>query len=170
MSTDNPGNFFLPHDFGEEEDKNGADCKPIKMHGKALYKKAINLLNITQTICDLLPEEEFEEVTKGLMLHNAMIIPAKIRGAMAVDSVYSIVMENAVIIKVNVCELAAQLWACNEIHGIEQQYIDVLKEEIEVFRALFIQWVNAFNKDSDLPDEWHLFNDPNSFPAKDEEE
>ena len=170
MSIENPGNFFLPHDFNFEEERDGLDCKPIKIYGKALYNKAIILLNLTQTICDLLPEDEFEEVTKGLMLHNALVIPAKIRAAMCVDSVYCSVMENAVIIKVNVCELQAQLWACNEIHGIDQQYTNVLKEEISNFRALFIQWVSAFDKNSDHPDEWHLFNDPNSFPAKDEED
>lgn len=167
MSIENPGNFFLPHDFSDEEERDGPDSKPVKLYGKALYSKAIALLNITQTICDLLPDEEFEEMTKSLMLHNAMIIPAKIRAAMSVDSVYSIVMEHAVIIKVNACELTAQLWACNEIHGIEHQYTEVLKEEIAQFRSIFVEWVTAFNKESDLPDEWHLFNDPNSFPAND---
>ncbi len=167
MSTDNPGNFFGQHDF-EEDDKNGESWKPVKINGKALYKKAIDILNLTQTICDLLPDDEFEEMTKGLMLQNAMIIPAKIRGAIAINDVYSLLMETAVIIKVNICELKAQLWACDEIHGIEKKYLEVLREEIEIFRGIFIQWISCFDKVNDLPDEWHLFNDPNSFPADDE--
>ncbi|MFZ4771410.1 MAG: hypothetical protein ACOYLO_14600, partial [Ferruginibacter sp.] len=99
MSTDNPGNFFRSEDFDNNEDDGAENWKPLKVNGRALYKKAIDILNITQTICDLMPDEEYEEMTKGLMLSNAMIIPAKIHAAMAVDNVYSMMMENAVIIK-----------------------------------------------------------------------
>jgi hypothetical protein len=168
MSSDNPGNFFRAGDFEDDDNENSDNWKPVKIYGKALYKKAIDILNVTQTICDLMPDEEYEEMTKGLMLSNALIISAKIRAAMAVDDVYSLVMENAVIIKVNVCELKAQLWACNEIHGIEKKYIEVLKEEIDHFKKIFIQWVTTFDKENDLPDEWFLFNDPTSFPDDDE--
>lgn len=168
MSTDNPGNFFRSEDFDNNEEDGVENWKPIKMNGRALYKKAIDILNITQTICDLMPDEEYEEMTKGLMLSNAMIIPAKIHGAMAVDNVYSMMMENAVIIKVNICELKAQLWACDEIHGIEKKYTEVLKEEIKIFKALFIDWVGSFENENDLPDDWHLFNDPDSFSGDDE--
>lgn len=163
MDTDNPGNFFLPDDFEETGGLEEDNAKPVKVFGKELYKKAIHILHLTQTICDLLAEEEYEEMTKGLMLQNALVIPAKIRGAMAVDDVYSIVMENAVIIKVNICELKAQLWACDEIHGVEKKYLEVLREEIANFKTLFIQWVTSFDKENDLPDEWYLFNDPGSF-------
>jgi hypothetical protein len=164
MDTDNPGNFFLPDDFEDADGLNEGHLKPVKIYGKQLYKKAIQILHLTQTICDLMAEEEYEEMTKGLMLQNAMVIPAKIRGAMAVDDVYSIVMENAVIIKVNVCELKAQLWACDEIHGVEKKYLEVLREEIAVFKTIFIQWVTSFDKENDLPDDWYLFNDPANFP------
>ena len=100
-------------------------------------------------------------------MENAIKIPAKIKGAMAMD-VYSLMMENAVIIKVNILELKAQLWACKELHGIEAQHLDVLKNEITAFQEIFIRWVSSFDKTNDLPDEWHLFNDPSSFPADDE--
>ncbi|MFZ4768829.1 MAG: hypothetical protein ACOYLO_01525, partial [Ferruginibacter sp.] len=49
------------------------------------------------------------------------------------------------------------------IHGIEKKYTEVLKEEIKIFKMLFIDWVGSFEKEKDLPDDWHLFNDPNSF-------
>ncbi len=164
MSIDNPGNFFAPGDLDGQEDSES--WKPIKVAGKALYKKSVDILNITQTICDLMPDEEYEEMTKALMLENAMIISSKVRSSMAIDHVYSLVMENAVIVKVNVCELKAQLWACDEIHGIEQKYITVLREEIEEFKQLFISWVNTFDKSHDYPDEWQLFNNPGDFPSE----
>ena len=54
------------------------------------------------------------------------------------------------------------------ITWVEQTYIDVLRNEIEAFRKIFIDWVAAMDKETDLPDEWHLFNDPANFPEDDE--
>ncbi|MBI1780189.1 MAG: hypothetical protein HYR66_02315 [Sphingobacteriales bacterium] len=163
---DNPGNFLNADDFRDDDNENEG-WKPIKIHGKELFRKSIDILNTTQTICDLLSEDD-NEVTGRLMMENASIIPAKIKGAMAVDHVYIIVMENAVIIKVNICQLKAQLWACKEIHGVEEKYTEVLKKEIEAFKEIFIKWVSCFDKTNDLPDDWHLFNNPADFPPDDE--
>lgn len=169
MSDDNLGNFFDAENFNDAGDEsNGESWKPVKVYGNELFKKAIDILNLAETICDLLPEDDHAEITKRLMLENAMTVPTKIKGALAVDEVYSIVMESAVIIKVNICQLKAQLWACGALHNIEEKYLDVLKVEIEKFRKIFIQWVGSFDKENDLPDEWHLFNDPGTFPADDE--
>ena len=160
---DNLGNFFNAGDFDDDEE-NAESWKPIKVNGNALFKKAIDILNLTESLCDVLPDDDHAVATKRLMQENAMIIPSKIKGAMAVDEIYCLVMESAVIIKVNVTELKAQLWACSALHGVEEKYTDVLRNEIEAFKKIFIQWVTSFNKENDLPDEWHLFNDPSSFP------
>ncbi len=164
MSIDNPGNFFNAGDFdGDEEDR----LKPVNLYGQELFEKSIDILNITRTIGDLLPDDDDLPSTKNLMMENAMKVPAKIKGALAID-VYSLMMENAVIIKVNIMELKAQLWACEELHGIEEQYLDVLKNEISAFKEIFIRWISSFDKTNDLPDDWHLFNDPSTFTQDDE--
>ena len=164
-STDNPGGFMRQHEWDDENHENF--WKPIKVAGRALYEKAVDILNLSITICDLLEDAEDGKLTQQLIMENAYRIPAKIRGAMAVDEVYSLVMENAVIIKVNISELKAQLWACEELNGIEKQYIDVLKDEIAIFKTLFVTWVKCFDKSNDLPDDWWLFNDPETFPGDD---
>lgn len=162
MLMDNPGRFLNADDF--DDDDNDDKSQPIYIYGQRLFKKAIDIVNITTTICDLLPEEPGERTgTASMMLDNAYRIPAKIKGAMALD-VYSLMMENAVVIKVNVVELKTQLWACSALHGVEKKYTEILEKEIAAFKALFIQWVKAFDKTNDLPDDWHLFNDPSSFP------
>ncbi|MEO5891032.1 MAG: hypothetical protein ABIQ31_12305 [Ferruginibacter sp.] len=168
MNDDNLGNFLDAGSFDEEEDDNSENWKPARIHGRALFKKSIDILNLTETICDVLPDDDHAEVTRRLMLENATIVPAKIKGAMGMDGVYCILMENAVIIKVNICQLKAQLWACSALHEIEDKYLDVVKTEIDEFKKIFIQWVGSFDKENDLPDEWHLFNDPTSFPDDDE--
>ncbi|MEI9955234.1 MAG: hypothetical protein WDM90_02770 [Ferruginibacter sp.] len=169
MSDENIGGFFNYHDMEDDDDDEKAESwKPIKTHGNALYRKSIDILNLARTICDMLPEDEDEIIsTKSLIMQNAYLIPAKIKGAMGMEY-YLLMIENAVIIKVNACQLREQLWACNHLHGIERKYTDVLRNEIEEFRKIFISWVTSFDKENDLPDEWHLFNDPSTFPEDDE--
>jgi hypothetical protein len=168
MSDENIGRFFSYDGMHEDDDEKGESWKPVKQHGKALYKKSIDILNLAQTVCDMLPEDDdHADSTKSLMMQNAYLVPAKIAGAAGMEY-YSLVMENAVIIKVNICQLREQLWACVTLHDIEQQYIDVIRNEIEAFRKIFIDWITAFDKTHDLPDEWHLFNDPSTFPDEDE--
>jgi hypothetical protein len=165
MSIDNPGRFFNAEDF---DDDNEDKLKPVNIYGQELFKKAIDILNVTTTITDILPDEENDKIsTAGMMLENAYRIPAKIKGAMGME-VYSLMMENAVIIKVNAMELKTMLWTCEHIHGIERKYTDILRREIDAFKVLFIQWVKAFDKHNDLPDDWYLFNDPSTFPEDDE--
>ena len=116
----------------------------------------------------MLPEDdEHAESTKHMIMQNAYLMPAKIKGAIAMEY-YSLMIENAVIVKVNAVELKTALWACSTMHGIEQQYVDVLRNEIEEFRKIFINWIGAFDKENDLPDEWYLFNDPSTFSDDDE--
>jgi hypothetical protein len=154
MSTDNPGNFF--GDMSFQEDGNEDSWKPVNIHGKALFKKSIDILNLSQIICDLLEAEEGGEETGRLIIENAMVVSAKIRGAIGADHIYSLAMENAVIIKVNICELKAQLWACEKIHAIDEKYIAVLKVEIETFKQLFIEWVSCFDKKNMACIPWFL--------------
>lgn len=84
-----------------------------------MFKKAIAILNLTESLCDVLPDDDHAIVTKRLMQENAMIIPSKIKGVMAVDEIFCTVVEST-IIKVNITELKAQLWACNAFNGVEE--------------------------------------------------
>lgn len=172
MSDDNLGGFYEAENFndGSGEEGNSENWKPVKVHGNLLFKKSIDILNITKTICDVMPDDEHAEITKRLMLENAMVVSVKIKGTLVEDEIYSIIMESAVLIKVNICELKAQLWACNAIHEVDEKYLDVLNDEIEAFKKIFIKWIGSFEKENDLPDEWHLFNDPASFPEDDDDE
>ena len=166
MSDENIGRFINNHD--EDDDGKSESWKPIAKYGKELYRKSIDILNLAQTMCDMLPEDDdHADSTKHLIMQNAYLIPAKIKGAVAMEY-YSLMIENAVIVKVNAVELKTALWACNTLHGIEQKYVDVIRNEIEAFQKIFINWISSFDKANDLPDEWHLFNDPSTFPDDDE--
>ena len=100
MSKDNIGNFHDPGDFEDDDEEKDEAWKPENIFGKELFSKSIEILNHTETICSMLPEEEggVADFTHRLMMENASIIPAKIKGAMGMD-IYCLMMENAVIIK-----------------------------------------------------------------------
>jgi hypothetical protein len=86
------------------------------------------------------------------MMEDAMMIAAKISGAEAVD-LYDIKMENATIIR----KCARELF---EEDIKDKEYIELLPNEIEEFRLLFIDWVASFDQWNYIIDRWELFNPP----------
>jgi hypothetical protein len=131
-----------------------------------LYNKAREIYKLSRTVTDLFPDDEHAEYTKGTMIGNATIIPVKIMSAQR--SFYSMQMENAVIIKMNMVELRNTLWMCLAENWCDESYVNMMRAEIEEFRLLFVQWVKSFDKGNDYADEWYLFNDPDSFPNDDQ--
>jgi hypothetical protein len=102
----------------------------------------------------------FGEHYKGMMMEDIMIINAKLRGAEAGD-LYSIRMENAVIIKTHAVSLLTATSGLKMIGLSTNKYLQLLRDEIEEFRKLFLDWINSFDKTNDIPDGWGLFYDPN---------
>ena len=94
------------------------------------------------------------------MMEDVMIINAKLRGAEGGD-LYSIRMENAVIIKVHAMSLLTATSGLKMMGLSNNKYLQLLRDEIEEFRKLFVEWVNTFDKTNDIPDGWGLFFDPN---------
>ncbi|MES2778715.1 MAG: hypothetical protein V4651_02355 [Bacteroidota bacterium] len=112
---------------------------------------------------DELDEEDvksFGEHYKSIMMEDVMIINAKLRGAEGGD-LYSIRMENAVIIKVHAMSLLTATSGLKMMGLSNNKYLQLLRDEIEEFRKLFLEWINSFDKTNDIPDGWGLFYDPN---------
>jgi hypothetical protein len=102
----------------------------------------------------------FGEHYRSIMMEDVMIISAKLRGAEAVD-LYSIRMENAVIIKTHAVSLLTATSGLKMMGLSNNKYLQLLRDEIEAFRKLFVDWINSFDKTNDIPDGWGLFFDPN---------
>ncbi|MGC4129818.1 MAG: hypothetical protein QM564_09775, partial [Bergeyella sp.] len=94
---------------------------------------------------------------------NAMIIPAKIAGAQHVK-LYDIKMENAAIIRKAARELMVSYHGLDMFGFKEIHYYKMVRELIEEFRFLFIEWVKTFNPKHYIVDEWGLFNPPGITP------
>ena len=129
-----------------------------KLNAMPIYQKAMEILDVTESIVDLLDKEDpMSEMHRQLMMEDAMIIGPKLAGAHAMDD-YILKMENAVIIKIHVRSLLTHT-ASLKIEGlVDIQYLQLLRNEIEAFRLLFLEWIAKFEIDTTKdPDGWGLF-------------
>ncbi|MET0945186.1 MAG: hypothetical protein ABWY22_07245 [Flavobacterium sp.] len=131
-------------------------------HRMPIFQKAEQILKLTEGLIYIVPSEnEFlQETTVRFMLENAMIIPAKIAGAEGGD-LYDLRMENAAIIRKAARELYVYAGSLRYEEGItDNDYIDLLRNTIDQFRFLFIDWVASFDVWNYIKDSWGLFNPP----------
>jgi hypothetical protein len=127
-----------------------------------LYAKAMHIMKLTTGLVQIIPEdnEYLQETVARFMMEDCMIIPAKIAGAEAVD-LYDLKMENATIIRKSARDLYVQAGSLRFEESItDTEYIELLRNEIDEFRLLFIDWVGAFDPWNYIKDNWGLFNPP----------
>ena len=127
-----------------------------------LYQKAEQILKITMGLVEIVPNEnEFlQETTVRFMMENAFLIPAKIAGATGVG-LYDLKMENATLIRKAARELYVQAGSFRFEECIkDQDYIELLRQTIDEFRLLFVDWVEGFDVWDYVKDNWGLFNPP----------
>lgn len=129
-----------------------------------IFKKAEEIFEVVHQIGQLIPEDdEHLQYVKANMLGDAMMISAKIAGAEGGD-IYDLRMENAAIIR----KAARDLMVTNhslEMFGFEEvEYFNIVRDLIEEFRLLFIEWVAGFDKWNYIIDRWGLFNPPGVGP------
>lgn len=142
--------------FDPLEAQRGMEAENRRIEALPILKKANEILEITQAIVGTIDEEDDILMMSEQMMANAMMLPTKVVGAEGAD-LYTLRMENAVIIKIHARELLTQT---NYLHSEElsnPDYIRLLRDEIENFRVLFVEWINSFDKSNDVPDDWGLF-------------
>jgi len=130
---------------------------PIYIKGRELAELAFKLADVIDD------ENEDLTVTKEFMRSDAMIIPANIARAEGAG-IYDVRMESAAIIRKAAMELRLHCHALREFGFKEPEYIDLIREEVEEFRELFIDWVAGFDPWEYHIDRWGLFNPPGVDP------
>lgn len=94
------------------------------------------------------------------MMENALLLPAKIAGVQGID-LYDLKMENATLIRKAARELCVQAGSLRFDETImDKDYIELLRNTIEEFRLLYIDWVENFDPWNYIKDDWGLFNPP----------
>lgn len=129
-----------------------------------IFKKGQEIFEVVHQICDLIPEDnDHLQFIKGQMLTDAAMLTVKIAGAEG-GGLYDIRMESAAIIR----KAARDLMVTNhslEMFGFKEvEYFDIVRDLIEEYRLLFIDWIAGFDKWNYYIDRWGLFNPPGVGP------
>ena len=132
-----------------------------KLNQVKIYQKARELFDMIQAFDATIPEEnDYLKTISKLMMENTMIILAKIAGAEGVKF-YDIRMQNAAIIRQAGMDLYVQIGSLRfEEEFSQNEYIEMIRTEIDAFRELFKDWIHRFDTKSYIQDEWGLFNPP----------
>lgn len=104
--------------------------------------------------------KSFGEHYKSMMLEDVIMINSKLRHAES-TYLYSIKMENAVFIKSHALSLLTATSGLKMMSLSNKNYLQLLRDGINEFRLLFVEWINSFDKTIDILDGWGLFFDPN---------
>ena len=127
-----------------------------RVHNMPLMKKADEILHLTEAIIATINEADDVLLIREQMMSNALMLIPKIAGAEG-GNLYTLRMENAVIIKIHARELLAQTALVKAEKLANPTDLQILRNTIEEFRVLFVEWVQGFDKSNDIPDEWGLF-------------
>jgi hypothetical protein len=143
-------------EMSAEEFKKLNDERRNRLENLPVYKKSKEILELTRNIVGAMDEKLDELEMRAFMMENAYILTPKIAGAFESGS-YVLSMENAVIIKRAARELQAQTSLAKEMKLIEPHYLQLLRDEIEAFRLLFVEWIKTFESYERYNDGWGIF-------------
>lgn len=129
-----------------------------------IFQKGKEILDVVTRIGDLIPEDDDHlQFVKAQMISDAAQLTVKIAGAEG-GQLYDIRMEAAAIIRKAARDLMIQNHSL-EMFGFEHvEYYQIVRDLIEEYRLLFIDWVNSFDQTDYIIDRWGLFNPPGVGP------
>ena len=129
-----------------------------------IYRKGKEIFDMVNKITGLIPEnKEYLLDIKGQMLCDAALLSVKVAGAEAAG-LYDLKMENAAIIRKAAHDLMVQNHSLDAFGFEYVEYHQIVRDLIEEYRLLFIQWVAGFDKWDYIIDRWGLFNPPGVGP------
>jgi hypothetical protein len=137
----------------EDDDSIRPEQLPIFQKGKEIYY-------LTTQIVALIPEEDEMLMSfKQFMLEDAAQLSVKVAGAEGAD-LYDLRMEAAALIRKAGRDMLAHCSGL-ELFGFEEtHYLHLIREAIEEYRLLFVEWVSGFDPWNYTVDRWGLFNPP----------
>lgn len=136
------------------------DDEPANLEQMPLFLQGQEIYALTAEIADLIPEDdEMMGPYKDFMLEDASLLSVKVAGAENCD-LYDMRMENAALIRKAARDLLVHCRTLEMFDFKETQYLDLIREAIEEYRLLFIDWVKGFDPWNYIIDRWGLFNPP----------
>lgn len=143
--------------FEDEEEEIDVKNLPIYKKGKEIYK-------VVHQIADLIPDDNEQLLDiKMWMLSDAAQLTVKVAGAHS-GSLYDMKMEAATIIRKAAHDLILHQHSLKMLGFKNSEYFEIIRELIEEYRLLFVDWVASFDKWDYIIDKWGLFNPPGVNP------
>ncbi len=164
MAEEDENNFWDDLDDEEDDEEDGEfdingdgdDFESLDKHEKLpVFKKAMQIAELTRVLVDTFDKKKDVFHLHEQMMENAYVLGAKIAGAEGGD-IFSLRMENAVLIKISARELLSSTSLCKQQKLCDQDYLQLLRNEIDEFRKLFIEWVASFDRTNDIGDDWGI--------------
>ena len=145
--------------FEDEEDYEEKNFKNLP-----LFHKGEEIMDVVRHIAGLIPEDnEHLQYIKGFMLLDAAQLTVKIAGAEGGD-LYDLRMEAAAIIRKAARDLVVTSHSLEEFGFKEMEYFQIVRDLVEEYRLLYIDWVASFDQWNYFIDRWGLFNPPGVGP------
>jgi hypothetical protein len=120
-----------------------------------IFKKSEELFELAEIIADSLKEDEKKEHLKSEIFLQAALIQVKISGAEG-GGLYSLRMQNAVLIKLAAMDLMNAVSFAAMVKINEKDYVQLMRDKIEEFRIVFVEWIRGFDKSYDILDNWAI--------------
>jgi hypothetical protein len=147
-----------PDDLNEDDEGCDPEKEQRRVEALPIYQKAEEIRDLTRRIIDSIDDEEVKMIHSNIMLEDSLVLSVKIAGAEAVDD-YVIKMENATLIKIHARSLQTQSASLIFEGTLPEEYLLLLRKEINAFRILFKEWVKSFDSATKEGDGWGLFVD-----------
>jgi hypothetical protein len=136
----------------------------IKTEKLPIYRKGKEIFDMVIKITDLIAENnEYLMEVKSCMLSDAAQLTVKVAGAEAAG-LYDLKMESAAIIRKAARDLIVQNHSLDAFGFEYVEYYQIVRDLIEEYRLLFIDWVAGFDRWDYIIDRWGLFNPPGVGP------
>jgi hypothetical protein len=142
---------YHDHEDGEEQRRHLKE--KLRIDQLPIMVKAREIFEITYALIEAIDEEEDILRLRERMMEAACVLGPKIASAEAGD-LYTLRMENAVLIKLNARDLQAQNSLLMSERLVDESYTLLLRQTIQEFRSLFVEWVASFDKTNDIEDGW----------------
>jgi len=156
------GNEDFEDDFFNDDTASGEALSEIKKEQERISNlpvmiQAVQLFDIINGIVETFSsDDEISLHYKEVMISDVKKLRNRIIATEDAEY-FSLKMENAVLVKVAAQNLLAQEAGLNLLNLADLSYLEVLRNEIETFRLLFIEWTSSFDRSRDMEDGWNLF-------------
>ncbi|WP_192347680.1 hypothetical protein [Algoriphagus sp. Y33] len=141
----------------DEDDEFDARKEHQNIYKHPLMKKSKDIFALTRALVGSLDEAR-KELYGNIMLEDTTTMISRFSGAEGASD-YVLKMEKAVVMKVHAKSLYSMTYQLGMEGTHAEEHLELLREAIEEYRLLFIEWIKGFDPNEKNDDGWGIFTD-----------